>query len=216
VFYLLSFLFWIISIDATYMLLNEFFSPLVYDWVVFPLIIFLARMTDVSLGTLRSVLASKGKKKIVPFIGFVEVLIWLFAISSILQNLHSITSYLAWAGGYATGIYLGLVIEEKLAIGNQVMRIITNQDCEKLIETIKQANFGITVLDGHGARGPVKLIFIVLKRKEVENIINLLNLYNPNAFYSVEDIKEANQIRYSTMYQRNNLFNKVFPVRKGL
>jgi len=156
VFYLLSFLFWIISIDATYMLLNEFFSPLVYDWVVFPLIIFLARMTDVSLGTLRSVLASKGKKKIVPFIGFVEVLIWLFAISSILQNLHSITSYLAWAGGYATGIYLGLVIEEKLAIGNQVMRIITNQDCEKLIETIKQANFGITVLDGHGARGPVK------------------------------------------------------------
>ena len=197
-------------------LITDFFSPAVYDWVIFPLVIFFARMTDVSLGTLRSVLASKGKKRIVPFIGFFEVLIWLFAISSILKNLHSVTSYIAWAGGYATGIYLGLAIEEKLAIGNQVMRIITNQDCEKLIETIKQANFGLTVLDGQGARGPVKLIFIVLKRKEVENIINLINIYNPNAFYSVEDIKEANQIRYSTMYQRNSILNKVFPVRKGL
>ena len=173
-------------------------------------------MTDVSLGTLRSVLASKGKKKIVPFIGFFEVLIWLFAISSILKNLHNVMSYFAWAGGYATGIYVGLAIEEKLAIGNQVMRIITNQDCEKLIESIKQANFGLTVLDGQGARGPVKLIFIVLKRKEVDNLINLINIYNPKAFYSVEDVKEASQLHYSSLYSRNKILNKVFPVRKGL
>ncbi len=198
------------------MLILDLFSQNIYDSIIFPLIIFLARMTDVTLGTLRSVLASKGKKHIVPFIGFFEVLIWLFAISSILKNLHSVTSYIAWAGGYATGIYLGLAIEEKLAIGNQVMRIITNQDCEKLIDTIKKANFGLTVLDGQGARGPVKLIFIVLKRKEVDNIINLVNIYNPNAFYSVEDIREANQIRYSNMHQRNSILNKVFPIRKGL
>jgi len=198
------------------MLLFDLLSGTFYEWVLFPLLIFAARMTDVTLGTLRSVLASKGKKQIVPFIGFFEVLIWLFAISSILKNLHNLASYIAWAGGYATGIYLGLAIEEKLAIGNQVMRIITNQDCEKLIEHIKQANFGLTVLDGQGARGPVKLIFIVLKRKEVDNIINLIDLYNPNAFYSVEDVKEANQIRYSNMYNRNSLLNKVFPIRKGL
>ena len=198
------------------MFLSNFFSGDVYNWVVFPIIIFLSRMTDVSLGTLRSVLASKGKKKIVPFIGFFEVLIWLFAISSILKNLHNVMSYFAWAGGYATGIYLGLVIEEKLAIGNQVIRIITNQDCEKLIESIKQANFGLTVLDGQGARGPVKLIFIVLKRKEVDNLINLINIYNPKAFYSVEDVKEASQLHYSSLYSRNKILNKVFPVRKGL
>ena len=198
------------------MFLSNFFSGDVYNWVVFPIIIFLSRMTDVSLGTLRSVLASKGKKKIVPFIGFFEVLIWLFAISSILKNLHNVMSYFAWAGGYATGIYLGLVIEEKLAIGNQVIRIITNQDCEKLIQSIKQANFGLTVLDGQGARGPVKLIFIVLKRKEVDNLINLINIYNPKAFYSVEDVKEASQLHYSSLYSRNKILNKVFPVRKGL
>ena len=198
------------------MFLSNFFSGDVYNWVVFPIIIFLSRMTDVSLGTLRSVLASKGKKKIVPFIGFFEVLIWLFAISSILKNLHNVMSYFAWAGGYATGIYVGLAIEEKLAIGNQVIRIITNQDCEKLIQSIKQANFGLTVLDGQGARGPVKLIFIVLKRKEVDNLINLINIYNPKAFYSVEDVKEASQLHYSSLYSRNKILNKVFPVRKGL
>ena len=196
--------------------MQDIFHGSFYDWVIFPLIIFVARMTDVTLGTLRSVLASKGKKKIVPFIGFFEVLIWLLAISSILNNLHNFASYFAWAGGYATGIYLGLVIEEKLAIGNQVMRIITQHDCEDLIEHIKRANFGLTVLNGQGARGPVKLIFIVLKRKEVDNIINLIDIYNPNAFYSVEDIKEANQIRYSNMYSSNTFLKRLFPRRKGI
>ena len=107
--------------------------PDFFNWFLFPLIIFCSRLCDVSLGTLRSVLASKGNKKIVPYIGFFEVLLWLIAISQIMKNLNNVMCYFAWAGGYAMGSYVGLTIEEKLAIGKQVMRIITNQAYETFL-----------------------------------------------------------------------------------
>ncbi|MES2837265.1 MAG: DUF2179 domain-containing protein [Bacteroidota bacterium] len=188
----------------------------IYNWVVFPLLIFLARMCDVSLGTLRGVLASKGFKKIVPFIGFVEVLIWLIAISQIMKNLNNVMCYVGWAGGYAMGSYLGLTIEEKLAFGTQVIRIVTNQACDELVEALKKANYGFTMFDGQGSRGPVKMILTIVKRKEVKNVIILLNIYNPNSFYSVEDIKEAQLIPSS--YERNSkvkYMDMIFPLRKG-
>jgi uncharacterized protein YebE (UPF0316 family) len=191
-------------------------SEQVYEWVLFPLLIFCARMCDVSLGTLRSVLAAKGHKKIVPFIGFFEVLIWLLAISQIMQNLNNVMCYIGWAGGYAMGSYLGLTIEEKLAFGTQVVRIITNQDCSELLEALKKANYGFTVIDGQGARGPVKIVFTIVKRKEMRNVILLLNLYTPNAFYSVEDIKEAQLI--PSAYERNtklSFIQSILPLRKG-
>ena len=166
----------------------------VWDWVLFPLIIFCAKVTDVSLGTLRSVLAAKGKKRIVPFIGFVEVLIWLIAIGQIVQNLTNIMCYIAWAGGYATGSYVGLIIEERLALGLQVVRIITNQNCDTLLNSLQEENFGTTILDGQGARGPVKMIFTIVKRKQVKNVVKLINQHNPTSFYSVEDVKDASQL----------------------
>ena len=98
-----------------------------FNWVVLPLVIYLARMTDVTLGTLRIVMISKGKRKIVPIIGFFEVLLWLIAIGQIMQNLNNVMCYFAWAGGYATGTFLGLFLEEKLALGTQVIRLITNK-----------------------------------------------------------------------------------------
>jgi uncharacterized protein YebE (UPF0316 family) len=161
------------------------------EWVFFPLIIFASRATDVSLGTLRSVLANKGMKKMVPFIGFFEVLFWLFAISTVMKNLSNFMCYLGWAGGYATGIYIGLSIEEKLAIGTQVIRVFTQEDITKLIASLVEKNYSYTILDGEGKKGAVKLIFIVVKRKNVKNVTEIIHRFSPNAFYSIEDIKRA-------------------------
>lgn len=184
-----------------------------YNWVLFPFIIFCSRLCDVSLGTLRSVLSSKGHKTIVPFIGFFEVLLWLVAVSQILKNLNNVMSYVAWGGGYAVGIYVGLAIEEKLALGKQVMRIITNNTPDELLEVFKQKTIGYTALDGHGARGPVKLIFTVVERKEVKHIAALINKYAPQSFYSVEDVKHASDVHYG-VEKKPNYFRYLFPLRK--
>ena len=103
-----------------------------YNWITLPLIIFFSRICDVSLGTLRHVFISKGFRKIVPLLGFFEVLIWIIVVAQVMKNLNNVACYLAWAGGFATGTYVGLWIEEKLALGLQVVRIITNQDSSEL------------------------------------------------------------------------------------
>ncbi|MDQ3192296.1 MAG: DUF2179 domain-containing protein [Bacteroidota bacterium] len=194
-----------------------------YNWILFPLLIFFARVCDVSLGTLRSVLAAKGYKTIVPFIGFFEVLIWLAAISQIFKNLdNNILFYFAWAAGYATGSYFGLVLEEKLALGVQVVRIITNQSCENLIVALNNEKYGLTIVDANGSRGPVKIIFTTVKRKNVPKVVSFINEFNPNSFFSVEDVKSASQINipdssnasFANSSKKISFFRKIIPVRK--
>lgn len=164
-----------------------------YSWIILPLIIFFSRLCDVTLNTLRHVLSTKGYKKIPPILGFFEVLIWLIVIAQIMNNLSNIACYIAWAAGFATGNYVGLLIEEKLALGQQIIRIITNQEYENLIQALKNANHGITMVNGEGAKGPVKIIYTIAKRENIKSITDLINKYTPGAFYSIEDIRNTKQ-----------------------
>ena len=163
-----------------------------FKWVVLPILIFLARTTDVSLGTLRNVFINKGLRKIVPFLAFFEVLIWLISIGQIMKNLSNPLCYVAFAGGFAMGTYVGLFIERRLALGMQVLRIITAQESAELINALSEANLGVTIVDAHGAKGPVKIIFTIIKQKDLPIIREIINKFNPNAFYSIEDIRHAN------------------------
>lgn len=170
---------------------NEFINSEWFQWGVLPFLIFLARMSDVTLATLRNIFLSKSIKYIVPFLGFFEVLIWLLAISQIMKNLQNPICFIAYAGGYSTGIYVGIKIEERLALGLQVMRIITHHESKELIDALRDANFGTTIMDAHGSKGPVKIILTVLKRKDLPIIQRIINEKNPQAFYSVEDIRNV-------------------------
>lgn len=167
-------------------------SENLFNWVILPLLIFIARTSDVSLGTLRNVFIGKGLKRVVPIVAFFEVLIWLISIRQVMNNLNNPLCYIAFAGGFATGTYVGMYIERRLALGLQVLRIITAQDARELIHALTGANVGITVVDGHGAKGPVKIIFTIIKRKDLQQIREIIRKYNPNAFYSIEDIRHAN------------------------
>lgn len=175
------------------MLSASFLQSDLFNWLILPLFIFLARTCDVTLATLRNVFIARNIRKIVPFLGFFEVLIWLVAVTQTVKNLNNIVSYLAFAGGYSMGIYVGLAIEERLALGKQVIRIITNQDTTNLIAALRNANMGTTVIDGHGSKGPVKVIFTTLKRKDVQFVDNLISQHTPGAFYTVEDIRNSSQ-----------------------
>ena len=167
---------------------SEFFK-----WVLLPLLIFVARTCDVTLATLRSVFVSKGMRHVVPFIGFFEVLIWLVSIRQIMQHLDNPMTYLGFAGGFAMGTYVGLRIESRLALGMQVLRIMTQGEPVELILSLQKANIGTTVIDGHGSKGPVKIILTIVRRKDIELVKKLIKEYQPNAFFSIEDIRIASQ-----------------------
>ena len=170
-------------------------DPLMVDFVLLPLMIFLARIIDVSLGTLRIVMIAKGQKNIAPILGFFEVLIWLIAIGRIMQNLDNWICYIAYAGGYATGNYIGMLIEEKLAVGIVQLQIITAADSCQLIGALKDAGYGTTHHNATGgASGEgVSVIYSVVLRNDVNKVAAIIREYNPNAFYSIEDIRFVNK-----------------------
>jgi uncharacterized protein YebE (UPF0316 family) len=162
-----------------------------FDWVILPLLIFISRLADVSLATLRHIFVSKGFKTLVPILGFFEVLIWLIAIRQIFNNVNNFACYIAWAGGFSAGTYLGMYIEEKLALGMQIIRIITHENTDELISAFKKYQQGVTIVDGHGAVGPVKVIFTIVRRTTKEEVIKLIHQHSPDAFYSVEEVKNT-------------------------
>jgi uncharacterized protein YebE (UPF0316 family) len=174
-------------------MLTDLIQSEFFKWVLLPILIFIARTCDVTLATLRNVFISKGMRHVVPFIGFFEVLIWLVSIRQIMQHLDNPMTYLGFAGGFAMGTYVGLRIENRLALGMQVLRIITQSEPLDLIHALQNSNIGTTVIDGHGAKGPVKIIFTIVRRKDIELVRKLIHEHQPNAFYSIEDIRIANQ-----------------------
>jgi uncharacterized protein YebE (UPF0316 family) len=194
-----------------------FFQSDIFRWLVLPILIFLARVVDVSIGTMRIVYISRGKKYLAPVLGFFEILVWLLAIGQIFQNLSNIACYLAYAAGFASGNFVGMYIEHKLAIGMQVVRIITRREAWGLIDNLKDEGYGITVVNGQGTTGEVKVIFTIIKRKDFEKIVSIVRKHNPKAFFSVEDIRMANEGIYPDQLPASQrLFGGLFSfVRKG-
>jgi len=182
-------------------------------WVFLPLFIFLARVSDVTIGTIRIVFVSKGLKIIAPFLGFFEIFIWLLAMSRIFQNLDNWLYYVAYSAGFAVGNYVGLIIEEKLALGFLNIRIITHLPGDALIKRLSNEGFGITSHVAEGVRGKVSIIYCVLKRSDYKYVSSIIREYNPKAFYTIEDIRFAN----SGVFPMKSLLrgNSNFPWRLG-
>ncbi len=154
--------------------------------------IFFARICDVSIGTLRIIFISKGYKKIAPLIGFVEVLIWITAVSRIMQHLDNWVYYFVYAAGFAAGNYVGMTIEEKLAMGYEMIRIITKNEATKLFEILKLKGYNITSVKALGNEGEVAVLFVVIRRNMVKDTISLITQHHPEAFYTIEDIRLVN------------------------
>ncbi len=165
--------------------------PALFSWVILPLIIFCARSSDVGLSTLRIVCIAQGRKVLAPLVGFFEALIWLFVIGQIIHHLDNPLCVIAYAAGFACGNVVGLWVDRWLAIGMQVVRIICRDGVEPLVEALKAANFGVTTVAGEGATGPVKILFTIVRRRDVAQIITLVNAHVPRAFYSIEDVRQA-------------------------
>ena len=187
---------------------TTFINTDLFTFVILPILIFMARIMDVSIGTLRIVFISKGHKVIAPLLGFFEVLIWIFAIGKIMQNLDNWVCYFAYAGGFAMGNWIGLKIEEKLAIGFEVVRTITQEGAHELIDALHHEGFGTTSVEAKGKSGIVHLIFMIIRRSNIKDIVDKINRYHPNAFYSIEDARMVHsgifplQVKKTAHYRR--------------
>ncbi len=166
-------------------------DPIIYNWLVLPLLIFLSRSCDVSLATLRNVFIARNIRNVVPIIGFFEVMLWLVAISTVLGNLNNVACYLGFALGYANGIYLGLKIEERLALGKQLVRIFTKFETAGFVQDLYDLGMGVTLMDARGSQGPVTVVFTTLNRKDLPLLEAMIQKHIPNSFYTIEDIRKA-------------------------
>ena len=169
--------------------MEAFFNSAVYSWIILPLLIFVSRIVDVSLGTLRIIFINRNLRYYAAFTGFFEVMIWLLVIQQIFQRLDNPLYLVAYAAGFASGNFVGVMIENRLSIGRVVIRVITRRDSEALVSFLRTSGYGMTVVDGEGATGPVKIIFIITERKDIPAIVKTIKDFNPNAFYSLEDVR---------------------------
>ena len=156
-----------------------------YVWVGLPLLIFLARVFDVTLGTLRIIFTSRGMRNLAPVLGFIETFVWIVAVSSLVKHAQNVAAYVGYAGGFAIGTFVGMFLENKLAMGTVTVRAIIKRDPKELIEALYKAGFGVTAVEGQGASGIVKIIYTTIKRQDLPVVIEVFHQMLPGAFLSV-------------------------------
>lgn len=170
-----------------------FHSPY-FDFLVLPVLIFCLRICDMTLDTLRIIFMTKGLRRLAPVIGFFEILIWIIAITRIMQNLNNWICYVAYAGGFATGNFVGMWVDEKLAIGHELIRVITRMDATKLAEALRAGGYGVTTVKASGMQGEVGIVYIVANRRYQKHVIEIVQQYNPKAFVTVQTIHYVNRL----------------------
>jgi uncharacterized protein YebE (UPF0316 family) len=176
---------------------NAFSHSSTFTFLVIPVLIFFARIFDVSLDTMRVIFVTKGFRWLAPMCGFIQVLIWLVAITQIMKNLNNVLCYIAYAGGFAAGNFIGMYIERKMALGVALIRIITRNEALELLHYLKANNYGVTAIDGEGLFGKVKVIFTIIKRADIDDVLASIKKYNPQAFYTIEDVRSVSEAAYS-------------------
>jgi uncharacterized protein YebE (UPF0316 family) len=191
----------------------EIFESDLYSYLILPILIFLARICDVTLGTLRIIFTSKGKKYIAPFLGFIEMIIWILAITHIFENLNNWACYIGFAAGFAMGNFVGIIVEERLAIGYELIRIITRKDADSLISALREKGFGITSIRARGKKGDVGILYSIIKRSYLKDFVSFMKKYNPKAFYTIEDIRFVNARTFSPI-NKSVVKKKLFKSKK--
>ena len=159
--------------------------------LLLPLGIFVAEACVVTIGTVRSIVVSRGMKVASAVLGLFEASIWLFAVGLVFQNLNNLGCSVAYAAGFTVGNYLGVLLEEKLAFGSVLLRVVTPREAGDLVRDLTASGYGVTHMDARGANGPVQVVLTVVRRKELGRVVGLVKRFDPGVFYSVDDLHAA-------------------------
>lgn len=166
------------------------------------LFIFGARILDVSMSTIRMLMVVQGRRKHAAIIGFFEVTIYIVALGKVVNGLSNPGNLLAYALGFASGNYIGSYIEEKIALGNLTAQVILNDKGTAIIQELRNNGFGVTVIEGEGKEGPKNMLYITLKRKDLNKLHGLLSGLDKEAFITVSSTKLISGGYFSTIKRK--------------
>jgi len=162
------------------------FSPL--DWSI-ALMIFCLRITDMSLDTLRLLFVVRGRKGISWTLGFFEAAVYIVAITRVLSNLNNPLTILGYAAGFATGNVVGMLIEERLAIGHINLQIVSSGRGVVLAQVLRDAGFAVTEVPARGKNGMVHLLSMSVLRKDVPRVEQVVHEVDAEAFVTSADVR---------------------------
>ncbi|MEZ6318141.1 MAG: DUF5698 domain-containing protein [Phycisphaerales bacterium] len=188
-------------------------------WFV-PILIFIARIGDVSIGTVRTVFVISGHRRIAVVLGFFEVLIWVMAVGGVMKYLPNPFAVIGYAGGYAAGILVGMTVEDRIAIGQRMIRVINPDATVDVATLLRGLGHKVTRLEGSGMKGPVEVSFLVVQRRKVQEIRTMLCEKAPAAFITIERVDRAdgavpvNTPENPESRFKRSFFERMTPVRK--
>ena len=159
-----------------------------YEVIFTCLLIIIARIADVSLGTIRTISVIHGRRITAWALGFVEVLIWVIVVSKVIENLSEPVYAIAYALGFATGNFVGITIESRIAFGEQVVRVFTRKGPE-VSAVLREAGYRATQFEGQGRDGHVYMLFVETVRRDSKRVIAIARKLDPNCFYVVDDVR---------------------------
>jgi len=150
------------------------------------LIIFSLRLADQSLGTMRALLVAKNKPIYAALIGLVESAIWIVAISQVVKDIDDPILIGSYAAGFAAGTILGSYIERIVGVGNIVVRVFCPANSPSVAEKLREDGYGVTIIDGQGKDGPVKIYLCVIPRRKLKSVLKMIEKINPNSFITTD------------------------------
>jgi len=152
-------------------------------------LIFLLRVSDMTLDTLRVLVVMRGKKSIAWVLGFFQAAIFVLAISSVLKDLNNIINVFGYAAGFATGNVVGMLIEERLAIGHTHLRIVSSRRGSAIADRLREEGYAVTEVAGRGKDGMVTVLNCSVLRKNVDRVRKIINVVDSEAFITAEDVR---------------------------
>ena len=167
------------------------------------LFIFFARVTDVTLSTIRMLMVVQGRKVQAAIIGFFEVSIYVTALGKVVNSLDNIWNLLAYALGFACGNYIGITIENRIALGNLAAQVVLKADNnDELVKKLRESGFGVTVLEGHGREGTREILNLAINRKDLDKLKGIVYDYDKDAFITTSSVNPISGGYFSTIKKK--------------
>ena len=164
------------------------------DWY-YAILVFLARLTDVSLGTLRTIAIVPGRTALAFWLGFFESCIWLAVVSTIVQTVAQQPLLgIVYAFGFAGGNLVGIKIEKLIAMGHLILRIISRSNSGSIAAKIRDNGYRVTTFVGEGRNGPVDEHYVVCRRRDLKSLLQTVIQIDPEAFYVTEQAGSVSNV----------------------
>jgi uncharacterized protein YebE (UPF0316 family) len=159
------------------------------------MVIFVARICDVSIGTVRTIITVQGRTVIAFFLAIFEIIIWILVASTVISQVRVQPILVVfYAFGYATGNVIGIIVERKLAFGLIILRVITRDTCKVLADSLRRQGQPVTIFRGEGMTGPVDELYIACRRRDLGWLLTEVRAIDPGAFYVIEQARDISKV----------------------